>query len=88
MIPRVDTCPVCGATYDDFRTGETFAGIKRSLWVESENPEHWRHKRRNTVLGHWHGLKLQMWESHLALCKAALNSPPPPDVGREAFAEY
>lgn len=51
-------------TYDDFRTGLTFAEVRRMLWVSSPDPSKWRYKRRNTVLGHWRALKLQMWREY------------------------
>jgi hypothetical protein len=48
--------------YDAFRTGLTFAAVKRMLWVHNPDPSTWRYRRRGTVLGFWHSLKLQLWE--------------------------
>lgn len=35
------------------------------LWVHNDNPATWRYKRRRTVLGFWHQLKLQLWAQYL-----------------------
>jgi hypothetical protein len=51
-------------TYDQFRTGLTFAEVRRMLWVNSPDPAMWRYKRRNTVLGHWRAIKLAMWREY------------------------
>lgn len=66
-----ETC-VCGATYDRFRTGLTFRDVKDMMWTGSENPEDWRHKRRNSVLGYWRELKLQLWAMHVGICEDAI----------------
>jgi len=29
-----------------------------------EDPKLWRYKRRGTVLGKWHQIKLELWERH------------------------
>lgn len=60
-------CPICGILYDDFRTGEKFSTIKDMLWVGDEDPENWRYKRRNTVLGLWHQLKEKLWLDHIEM---------------------
>jgi hypothetical protein len=31
------------------------------LWIADEDSSRWRYKRRGTVLGFWHSLKLAMW---------------------------
>lgn len=54
-------CPKCGLAYDDFRTGHTYQDIYDILW-----PRKW--KRRNTVLGKWHEIKLGLWAHHLETC--------------------
>lgn len=64
-----DTCPTCGLIYDAFRTGETFASVKADMFVTSDDPTDWKHKRRNTVLGRWHQLKQSMWSYHLDTCQ-------------------
>lgn len=47
--------------YDSFRTGLTFATVKRLMFDNREDRSTWKYKRRGTVLGAWHDLKLQMW---------------------------
>lgn len=47
--------------YDKFRTGLSFRDVKRMLWVHTEDPTTWRYRRRRTVLGFWHSLKLQLY---------------------------
>lgn len=49
--------------YDRFRTGLTFREVSRMMRVASDDPADWQHKRRRTVLGYWHALKLQLWEA-------------------------
>lgn len=51
--------------YHEFRTGLTFRGVRRMLWVNNDDPSTWRYKRRHTVLGFWHQLKLQLWAQYL-----------------------
>jgi len=41
--------------YDRFRTGLTFQRVRREMRGT------FKHRRRNTVLGFWHALKLDMW---------------------------
>ena len=48
--------------FDRFRTGLTFSDVQKMLYVESDDPKHWRCKRRGTVLGLWHDLKLALYE--------------------------
>jgi len=50
-----------GAEYDRFRTGLTFDEVRRMLWSSSEDSKDWRYRRRGTVLGFWHQLKLALW---------------------------
>jgi hypothetical protein len=47
--------------YDRFRTGLTYDDVKRMMWDESENRADWTYKRRGSVLGRWHQLKLEMY---------------------------
>jgi hypothetical protein len=35
------------------------------LWVNNDDRSTWRYKRRRTVLGFWHQLKLQLWAQYL-----------------------
>jgi len=51
-------------TYEQFRTGLTFAEVRAMLWSHDPDPRTWRYKRRRTVLGFWRQLKLQMWEQY------------------------
>lgn len=52
----------CGATYDRFRSGLTFASVKALMYTGSDDPSTWRRKGRKQVLGYWRELKLQAWE--------------------------
>lgn len=63
------TC-ACGVAYRDFRTGETFASV-RKLMRDDPHPVHggWRQKRRNGVLGYWRALKIQMFECAHGHCE-------------------
>ena len=47
--------------YDRFRTGLSYSAVWEMMRNESEDPKDWRYKRRGTVLGMWHELKLQMY---------------------------
>jgi hypothetical protein len=66
--PDVDICPRCDLNYDQFRTGLTFGDVWSIYWTQSLNPQNWKYKRRGTVLGKWHQIKLEMWDQHLAEC--------------------
>jgi hypothetical protein len=50
-----------GAEYDRFRTGLTYNDVRQMLWSSNDDSSTWRHKRRGTVLGFWHQLKLALW---------------------------
>lgn len=50
-----------GRGYDRFRTGLTYRQVRSMLWVADPDPSRWRYKRRHTVLGFWHQLKLALW---------------------------
>lgn len=62
-------CRVCGLTYSQLRTGFTYEEVYQMLWVSSEDPRDWKYKRRHTVLGKWHQIKLEMWDEHVHLCE-------------------
>lgn len=47
--------------YDAFRTGLTYREVRRMLWVHDNDRSRWRHKRRGTVLGLWHEIKLSLY---------------------------
>jgi hypothetical protein len=44
--------------YDTFRTGLTFARVRRDMRGT------FKHRRRRSVLGFWHQIKLDMWEEY------------------------
>jgi hypothetical protein len=71
-----DQCPYCGIKYRDFRctTYTTFQEVKDSLWVDSEDSDDWKYKRKGTVLGRWHMAKQHEWEEHIELCGQYLNT--------------
>jgi hypothetical protein len=62
-------CKRCGQrkpqSYDDFRTGLTFAEVVQMLKVDSEDPKDWRYKRRHTVLGFWRMIKQGMYDQQI-----------------------
>lgn len=47
--------------YDEFRTGLTFREVKRMMFDNHTDRSRWKYKRRHTVLGAWHELKLQFY---------------------------
>jgi hypothetical protein len=68
--PDPGDCPTCGMAYKDLKTGLDFDAVKDMLWIQDDNPEFWRHKRRGSVLGLWYEIKRGMWADHLEMCKA------------------
>lgn len=84
--PLPQTCPYCGMEYDDFRTGETFATIKESMYVSSEDPTRWKYKRRHGVLGRWHDLKQELWRSHIDFHEQG--SDPDTEVSKEEDTSF
>ena len=66
---RGEECPHCGLAYADMRTGHTYQSIYEMLWSGNEDPETWVYKRRHTILGKWHQIKLEMWDEHLFMCE-------------------
>jgi hypothetical protein len=70
---RVRGACACGATYDEFRTGQTFKSV-RAMMRDDPHPVHggWRQKRRRCVLGYWHELKRGMWELMHGYCEEAI----------------
>lgn len=66
-----ERCPSCGMLYRDFRcTAFTcFQEVKDSLWIDSDNSDDWKYKRKGTVLGRWHMAKKREWEEHLVICE-------------------
>ena len=69
---RHDTCPICGITYESFKTGMSFGDVRMMLWVGDPDYSRWKYKRRHTVLGLWHSIKLSMWNEHVYLCEEQL----------------
>ena len=39
------------------------------FWRADPNPETWRYKRRNTILGKWLEIKRSMWAQHILDCE-------------------
>jgi len=68
-IPSPLYCPVCGLSYSKFKTGFSFGEIVSMLWVDDPDPARWRQKRRRSILGFWHQLKLEMWQQHCHDCE-------------------
>ena len=62
-------CPICGLKYEGFRTGYTYADIFAMFWSYDEDQETWHPKRRRTILGRWHEIKLKLWAEHIENCK-------------------
>jgi hypothetical protein len=52
--------------YDHFRTGFTYAQVYEMMKDYSADPKDWRYKKRGSVLGFWHQLKMELWEQYLA----------------------
>ncbi len=72
------TCPHCGIAYGKFKTTNydtgrpyTYVEIRMLLWVGSDDYDTWKYKRRNTVLGLWHSIKLSQWKQHMYECEMA-----------------
>lgn len=67
---------VCGARYREFKTGETFATVRRAM-RDDPHPETgaWRQKRRNGVLGYWREMKLRLWDYLHGACVEANANP-------------
>jgi len=69
-----ERCKHCGLQYQAMRTGLTYRDVFGMFWVGGKDPSTWKQKRRNTILGRWHQLKLEMWDHHLETCKNGQNS--------------
>ena len=61
-------CSNCGISYKDFRTGFNYSEIYQMYWVPDQDSSKWVYKRRNTILGKWHQIKLELWKNHLEKC--------------------
>ncbi len=70
-----ETC-VCGATYEEFRLGMTFAEVRRMLWDQEDpnRPGWWRQKRRSCVLGYARELKLHAWDMVHGYCNVKVEA--------------
>ena len=64
-----DQCPVCGLKYKNLSTEFTFKEIHDMLWVGTPDYSQWKYKRRRTVLGLWHQIKMSLWDQHLKGCE-------------------
>lgn len=62
-------CPHCDLTYDRLRTGYTYSDIYMMFWSGDEDSTTWVNKRRHTILGRWHQIKVGMWDEHLEICQ-------------------
>lgn len=62
----------CGATYQEFRLGMSFADVRRMMWNQEDpnRPGWFRQKRRHCVLGYARELKLHAWDSTHGWCTA------------------
>lgn len=69
MARRTPAPCSCGAIYDDFRTGLTFAEVQKMMHVHTDDVTQWRYKRRNSVLGYWRSLKIMMWDGEHGGCE-------------------
>jgi hypothetical protein len=65
--PSGIVCP-CGARYDDYRAGLTFADAKQMLWSASKDPRDWRCRSRHAVLGFMREFKLGCWNMEHGAC--------------------
>jgi hypothetical protein len=65
-------CPQCHIAYDDFRTGLTYQDVFMTFWRGPDDPEKWHPKRRNSILGRWHEIKLEMWAEHIEYCNGEI----------------
>lgn len=68
------SCPNCGITYGQFRTGFRYRDIYQMLWDWSDDPAEWKYKRPGTILGMWHQIKKELWERHVDAECMALSS--------------
>jgi len=48
--------------YDSLRTGLTFVAVQKMLWTDSNDSSTWKHKRRGSVLGLWHSIKMAIYD--------------------------
>jgi len=56
---------ICKISYDDLRTGLTFADVREMLYIEQmivKNRGEYMFVSRATVLGRWYQIKQEMWE--------------------------
>lgn len=74
------TCEVCGLHYDEFRVVDlstehkyTYGDVRMLLWVAGDDyrATPWKYKRRHTVLGLWHQIKMLSWKEHEYMCQIA-----------------
>jgi hypothetical protein len=62
----------CGARYESFRSGHTFAEVREMLRVGSDDPELWLNRSRPAVLRFWAQLKRDLWEVTHGYCARVL----------------
>lgn len=68
VMPNTPAPCVCGQTYDEFKTGLTFGDVRQMMYIASENSEEWRQKRRRSILGFWHEIKIQLFHTQHGHC--------------------
>lgn len=69
MARELDACPVCGQTYDAFRTELSFGAVRAEMFTTNPDPATWRQKRRSSVLGFWHERKVVLFRFHVQECE-------------------
>ncbi len=65
----MNVCPYCELRYNAMRTGYSYSDIYRMFWSGNDDSATWVNKRRRTILGRWHEIKLSMWNEHLDMCE-------------------
>ena len=74
MTRRTPPQCACGACYEDFRLGMSFADVRRMMWdqLDPNRPGWYRQKRRRGVLGLMREMKLHFWDATHGGCEAAI----------------
>lgn len=61
-------CEECGLKYENFKTGLEYKDVYVQFWSNSDDYRDWHPKRRHTVLGRWHEIKMMLWKEHIEHC--------------------
>lgn len=72
MSDKPDRC-ACGASYEAFRSGLTFATAREMLRVGSDDPDLWVNRSRPAVLRFMAEHKRNLWDSMHGYCAAAID---------------